>query len=640
MDHCRRAGGDPNAAADPTSAELVENLFLSLTRYDPEAGAVVPELAREWTISDDAQTFTFTLRDDVFWVHYDPASHVTARVRRVAAQDFVDGIRRACVAGSVQSTAALLASAIEGCDAVGRMAREAVTPDALAQVRASAPAPDTLVIQTRAPAAWFLSVTPTLRPVPLDEIRRRGDGWTLPGNLVSTGPFVLSAYEPNHRVELLRANGHLPADLNGPGNVERVIFTIVRDANAGYASYLEHKVDVSRLPPAEEAAFLFAGLRPPEAALIPELRVGYIGFAHDKVPFNDARVRRAFAAAIDRAAFVDQALSGVGIPLTHLAPPGVFGAPDLDAETDLGYDPEYAREQLAAAGYPECFGFPVVTILAYDSAAVWVDFALRSWEEVLGCEAQAFTVQLARFPELLDRTDPATVSSRRPHLFTLAWLGDYPDEHNWVGDLLWCEAEPRTRRLCSAADDLIAQAAVEVDTAARRDLYAQIERDFFGARGETPLIPLYQRVTWLSVKRWVSGPLAADAAFGGVRWDRVNIDYGLQQRCRSKGAGPDECTIPFVLPSPAPTATPTATPTSAVLPTLARTRTLTATPALTQTPTVMSLPASPTRTPSATPAATQTPTVISVPVSPTRTPTNAPTVTPTVFSLPAQAGAG
>ncbi|GAB4435605.1 MAG: ABC transporter substrate-binding protein [Anaerolineae bacterium] len=595
---------DPHRAADPTSAEIVENLFLALTDYDPQTGAVRPELARVWEIAEDGQTFTFTLRDDVFWVRYDPDSRLTARVRAVTAQDFVDGIRRACEPTAAPATAALLASVIEGCAAVNQTAPEFITLEALALVGVSAPDPVTLVIRTREPAPWFLAMTPALRPVLLDDIRRYGDGWTLPGNIVTNGPFVLSGNGPNRQMTLLRANPHLPADLEGPGNVARVVFDVAPDASAGYALYLEHAVDVSRFSPEEAAAYLFAGVRPPEALEIPEMRVGYFGFAHDRAPFNDVRVRRAFAAALDREAFVAQALGGVGLPMTHFAPPEVFGAPVRDAGADVGYDPDYAREQLAAAGYRDCFGFPSVTLMAFDSASAWVDFALRAWEEVLGCEAQVFNVQLVRFPQLLERTDASAVPSRRPHIFTLLWLGEYPDEHNWVGDVLWCEAAPRTGRVCTETDDLIAEAAVARDAEARRALYAQVEAAFFGPDGEAPVAPLYQWVTWLSVKPWVSGPLATDLALGGLHWDWVEIDAAEQARCRAEGAGAAGCTIPFLLPSPAPTGTPTRTPTSAALPTL----TVTAAP-------------------------TTTPTVVSVPISATAT--NAPTTTPTVFSVPA-----
>ena len=589
---------DPQTAADPTSVDLVENLFLSLTDYDARTGAIEPELALGWTIAPDGQTFTFALRSDVSWVRYDPARQLLARVRPVTAQDFVDGLRRACSPSAAQPVARLLASIVEGCDRVYQAAPEAVTPDVLAQVGAEAPAPDTLIIRTRAPAGWFLALTPMLRAVPFDVIRRQGNAWTLPGNLVSNGPFVLSRYDLNQRVELLRANPHLPAALNGPGNVERVVYDIVSDVDAGYALYLSHKVDISRLALDEEAAFMLAGRQPPETVLLPELRVGYVGFAQDRAPFNDARVRRAFAASIDRKAFVDRVLGGMGFPLAHLAPPGVFGAPARESGDNLGYDPAFARAQLAAAGYAECFGFPVVTFMAYDSAAAWVDFLLASWREVLGCTDSAFNVELVRFPELLARTAPETPSSLRPHLFTLAWRGDYPDEHNWVGALLWCEAGPRTRRACTETDDLIARAAAMTNPASRREQYVQVEAAFFGAAGEMPIIPLYQRASWLAVKSWVLSPVEVDAVLYGMNWDRLTIDAGKQERCRAGDAAPDECRAPFVFPTPAGLPTTRARAETPAAPTEAT---------ATLTPTVRSVPALPTRMPSPTPTATPTP---------------------------------
>ena len=65
---------DPAILSDAVSIVPVENLFLGLTDYDPITSAVVPELASSWEVSEDGTTWTFTLRDDVMWMQYDPAS--------------------------------------------------------------------------------------------------------------------------------------------------------------------------------------------------------------------------------------------------------------------------------------------------------------------------------------------------------------------------------------------------------------------------------------------------------------------------------------------------------------------------------------------------------------------------------------
>ncbi len=551
---------DPQRIVDQVSAEITENLFLALTTRDPITGEVKPALATAWEVSGDGLSWTFTLRDDVYWVRYDPDTRLTARVRAVTARDFVDGLQRTC-APEGGELGARLADLVPGCDVIHNTVPVSTTPDVLAALKAQAPTPHTLVIQMREPSGWFLSITPDLRPAPLDIIDRYGIAWTLPGNLVTTGPFVLVQHTAGQRIEMARLNNHLPADLEGDGNVARVVYNMVRDTNAGFSLYMEHKVDISALPPAEAPGFV--GQRLGEAVLLGGQdatfsgtgpHVAYLGFANDRAPFNNALVRRAFAAALDREAFVAEVLGGQGLPMTHLTPPGVFGAPlQPSAAIDLGYDPDLARTAFADAGYPGCARFPYVTLVAHQSTATWVDFMVRAWGEVLGCDASVFQVELVDFSTLLARTSYDASWDAQPHMFTSMWRGEYPDAHNWLGDMLYCHAAPRTRRPCAPVDDLIAQAAATTDPAARRALYAEISAAFFGPEGDMPIAPLYQYAQWEAVKPWVDWKK-------GDLWDTINIDVELQERCRHKEGDMSACSAPLVtLPAPE-TATPTAAP--------------------------------------------------------------------------------
>lgn len=570
---------DPAPALDPQSGEgqgdIIANLFLPLTGYDPVEAEVRPSLATAWEMSEDGRVFTFTLRDDVYWVRYDIGTKITARVRAVTAYDFVAGFQRTCMAED-SLLSALLADIVVGCDALAASRPGVLNAEALSVLKVSAPTSRTLTVELKRAASWFLSLTPAIRPAPADVIERYGVAWTLPDHLVTTGPFVLTQYTPGQRLVMVRANTHLPSDLQGPGNVQRVVYDVVRDINAGFSLYLSYKADVSLLPAAEVAGFV--GQRPGEAVLLSDQHVAYLGFVNNRAPFNDVRVRRAFAAALDREAFTTQVLNNSGLPAMHLTPPEAVGAPVID-QIGMRYDPEFARAAFAEAGYRGCASFPFVTLLAHQSTIRWVEFMVESWSEVLSCDQSVFKVELVDFSELLARTGPNASYAELPHLFTLVWRGEYPDAHGWVGELLHCETGPRTRRVCSAVDDLIIRAATSDSLAERRALYAQIEADFFGPEGSMPLVPLYQQGRWLAVKPWIELPAQFTgglATVGQVHWDHVVIDSDLQTSCRRKDAGPAECDAPLVpLPTPV---TPTDTPLVSATPTALSTPHTTAQP--------------------------------------------------------------
>ena len=243
---------------------------------------------------------------------------------------------------------------------------------------------------------------------------------------------------------------------------------------------------------------------PDETIQVPDLAVFYISFRMTKPPFDDARVRRAFSAAFDRQKYLTDVRSGQGLPMKHFAPPGIFGAPPID-EVGVGFDPEFAKQQLADAGYPNCEGFPQVTLLGYSgqSTLSWIEYAQAQWEQNLGCSADVIQVEQQPFADLLAATAGDVPDEQAPHMWTLGWGPDYPDENNWVGDVLWCgNPENRQKRTCNATDDLIVQAREEQDPQKRIELYRQIEENFFGPDGEYPFFPIWVRIAYVAKHSW------------------------------------------------------------------------------------------------------------------------------------------
>ncbi len=526
---------DPQKGEDTVSIVYIENLFVHLTNYDAVTADIVPEAATSWDISDDGLTYTFTVRTDIPWVNLNPETgevkqevDADGNPRFVVAGDFVYGIKRACDPNLASYYSSVIAPFIAGCaDILNYEDPENIPAEMFDAVGAEAPSDDTLVITLPEPAAFFMSMTPmwTLAATPQWAIEEYGDEWIEAGNIVTNGRYVLDTWDHGVSRVILR-NPLMPEDMQGTGNIEKIDINVVPDTSTGYALWLNNEVEESGIPSAELAAHLeqYAD----ETLQVPDLAVFYIAFRTTKAPFDDARVREAFSAAFDRQTYVETVYQGQGLPMKHFAPPGIFGAPPID-EVGVGFDPEYARQVLADAGYPDCEGFPQVTLLGYSGEATlnWIEFAQANWEENLGCSADLIQIEQQDFSDLLAST--LADDAEAPHMWTLGWGPDYADENNWAGDVLYCTTNTRIKRECSEADDLIVAARRETDPAKRIEMYREVEERFFGKGGEFPFAPLYLRIAYTARHSWLTGDISL---FGGNQWYNWSIDADAQAAAR------------------------------------------------------------------------------------------------------------
>lgn len=522
---------DPQLGEDTVSILYIENLFVHLTNYDLDTAEIVPEAATSWEVSEDGLTYTFTIRTDIPWVKHNPVTLETTQEvdadgnpRFVTAYDFEYGMKRACDPNTGSYYSSIIAPNIVGCeDVLYYEDPDAVPAELVDAIGVTAVDEATLVIELPFNAAYFLSMTPmwTIAATPQWAVEEHGDNWIEAGNIVTNGRYVLNEWVHGVRRITLR-NPLMPADMNGGGNIEKFVVNVVPDTTTGYALWLNGEVETSGIPDAELEAHLAEF--PDETIQVPDLVVFYIGFRMTKAPFDNVHVRRAFSAAFDRATFVETVRQGQGLPMKHFAPPGIFGAPPID-EVGVGYDPEYAAAQLAEAGYPNCEGFPQVSLLGYSGQSTlnWIEFAQANWAENLGCDPSLITIEQQSFSELLATTK--LDDAEAPNMWTLGWGPDYGDENNWVSDVLSCETALRMKRECNEIDEMLDAARVEADPAKRVEMYAEIEDAFFGEEGEFPFMPIFLRIAFVAEHSWLE---YTPALFGGDQWYTWNIDQEAQ----------------------------------------------------------------------------------------------------------------
>ena len=529
---------DPQATNDPDGIDLIENLFVGLTRYNHVTNRVDPALAQEWEVSNDGRTWTFHLRDDIFWVQ--PSEQtvdgfvIAEAVRPVVAGDMVFAIQRAC-ARETDMPDAFVLFLIEGCEQVHQQA--SATPADLANIGTQALNDTTLRINLNRPAAHFLTITSLwfLRPLPHElfigeegeEIE--GDDWqTAMQNgtpLLTSGPFMpLDA-----TFSALQRNTLWPIPFQG--NTEIIKINYVDTETIALGLWEAKSLDVIDVTDINLADL--PGSTVQQAQLVNQQTLLYLNFNFQSGVFREPAVRRAFSAAIDREALVEEVYGGDAVPMRHLIPPGVFGALPVD-QVGLGYSPDFARIQMAESGFGSCRLMPEIRFMvsSSDLSLLQAELIIQMWVKELGCAEDQFQIEQVQFGTLLANTRP-DAGAARPDVWELAWASYYPDAHNWLGDLIHCqESENRERRPCGEVDSMIQQAATTVDTAERQELYRQIENMLFGDEGIMPLVPLYARGDVILVQNWLTYP---PALFGGEQYDsyEINMDRKELERSRS-----------------------------------------------------------------------------------------------------------
>jgi len=535
---------DPQQAAGKSSHDLVENLFVGLTNFNHDSQQVEPELAKSWAISADGLSWTFRLRDDIYWMEPSiPPVDVNEQwliepVRAVNAFDIIRAIQRICTR-ETGTPDAFIFFIIDGCEDVYRLATP--TDRDLESIGATAVNATTLEIVLMKPASYFLTMTtlPQLRPVPSEYVDEYGarwetqagdlaDGWQTPDNIITSGPFIPSANVFSESDAILYKNPLWP--ISRGGNVDVVNVKFQQEDVEMYEEWRAKKFDVSPLPVEEREVFL--NQSPTKARLVTNQTGFYLGYNFDSPVFSEPVARRAFSAALDREQLIDDMFDRRAQELKHFSPPGVFGAPPVD-EVGVGYSPDYARHQINQSSFRNCKLIPPITFLvsSADLSLLQAEIVRNMWIKELDCEEELISIEQVDFGTLLANTT-AAAGENRPDIWELAWPPTYPDGHNFLSDLFHCtDGENRQNRLCSEVDRLLRQASLTPQPEERMELYRQVENLMFGEAGIAPVIPLYVRGDYTLVQSWLN---YTPANSGGEQYDTYIIDEELKQLEQSR----------------------------------------------------------------------------------------------------------
>jgi ABC-type oligopeptide transport system substrate-binding subunit/class 3 adenylate cyclase len=452
------------------SSALIIQLFSGLVEGSV-ATDVMPDVAQSWEISEGGRRYVFHLRDDVRWSDGVPLTAGDFEYAWKRTLDPIKGSPNASLLYDIKGARAFHQGETSNPDSVGVRA----TDDHI------------LVVELEGPTGYFLSLLAhcSTYPVPRHVLETYGEEWAQFGNFVTNGAFRLESWKQGEAMVLERNpdyHGHFT------GNLQRVEISFGLEKSAALQMYEAGDLDILGLvnfSPLEwdRSRHRYAG----EYVSSPESLTYYVGFDVSRPPFDDPRVRRAFAMATDKVTLANVVLGGYWFPATGgFIPPGV---PGHTAGIGLLYDPESAQQLLAEAGYPGGRGFPSVDACARERVRAQTEFLWKQWRDILGVDIPWRILPWEQYLDRLDRV-PANIVQ-------FGWEADYPDPDSF---LRTGNVQQRTRWRDETYDSLVEKARRVLDQGERLELYAQADKILIDAAA---IIPLTYSWSHVLVKPWV-----------------------------------------------------------------------------------------------------------------------------------------
>lgn len=459
---------DPAIMVSQPDMRIARGMFEGLLRLDPRTARPIPGLAKSWDISPDGKTYTFHLRTNLVWSTGGP----------ITADDVVYSWIRALK----PSTASDYAFALYYLKNGEAFNAGKITDASLVGVHALNSY--TVRVELDYPVAFFLDLCtfPVTFVVPRQTIEKYGDRWIMARPLPSSGPYKLAFWRLNDRVRLVKNPRYWNA-----ANTRSDIIDIfpIGSPDTAFNLYESGLADIVWDKDEIPQEMLDVLLKRPDFHRFNLLGTYFIRFNVTRKPFDDPRVRRALALAIDKAGLVKKIMHAGEQPAWHFVPDGTA---NYTSPQGLDYDPVLARKLLAEAGYPGGNGFPRFEY-TFDAAAggaakthenIAVELQ-QMWADTLGIHMDLRQVETKVFWN--------TQATLDYQLSRSSWIGDYDDPNTFLEMFVSNDGENRTGWKDPEYDALILQANEQTDLKARERIFQHAESILVS--NQVPIIPLF-----------------------------------------------------------------------------------------------------------------------------------------------------
>ncbi|MDH4617808.1 ABC transporter substrate-binding protein [Brevibacillus sp. AY1] len=431
--------------------QIAGNLGASLVTQDPDTLEFKPYLAESWQVSEDGKTWTFKIRTGV---KFHDGTAMTAKSIAETYQRALNPETAAKVAGSN-----------------------------LSEVESVEASDDTTLVlhlkQPFAPLLQFLSDPGWLQPLSMQAIEQAGDKYAR--QPVGVGPWKFEKWENGQSISFTRNEEFAWADPifknQGAPYADRLVYRFIAENQTLLAALDSGSIDIARGVVAKDVAKYRDN---PQFEVKEMLRNGlglFVMLNTRKPVFQDVEVRQALNKAINKEAIMKAVIQGEGVVSYGPLPPSLFGYDESVKDYGLTYQVDEAKALLEKAGYTknaqglyEKDGKPLkLDLLTQTGTWAQASQLIQAMLKDIGVEVNIVTLEWGAL------VDTATKGS-----FDMTLMGytlNDPDVlylflHSSQADSGLNFSYVKDEKM----DELLVKGRTTVDSAARKDVYKEVQK--------------------------------------------------------------------------------------------------------------------------------------------------------------------
>jgi ABC-type transport system substrate-binding protein len=386
---------DPALVTDVTGGTITAKLFNGLVKFDSDL-KVVPDLAESWQIADGGKSFLFHLRRGVTF----------GNGREVTAQDVRFSFMRVLDPREKSPNTWVLEKIVGAKEFMRGTAQDVTGITVLDRytVRIS-------LEKVFSPFLDLLAMTAAYI-VPREVVEKEGPEFGF--HPVGSGPFSVSRW--SHGSELIVKRNDRYFD--GPAHVRGIVYRVIPENLTAVTEFEIGNLDVLTIPAYEYPRYKKSLIWSSLISSAEGLNTYYLGFNCARPPFNNVRLRRAVACAIDRVKILKTFYEGRG----RLA---VGPVPDLLRKWKITetyrYDPEEAKRIIKEEG---ALNKQIYFYVTSEQEVVDIAEIIQSYLKMAGLDVRIRQLEWSAYKAALNRGDA--------DIFWISWWADYPDPENFL----------------------------------------------------------------------------------------------------------------------------------------------------------------------------------------------------------------